>query len=728
MLGIKDVCEVWTDLSSKELDDHLAPEMGDVLIEEGPKIYSDPVEFFKRTYFSDSILDVMEMVRDVLSGSGEGGARVFTIYSLFGGGKTHTLLCLLHAFRRPEALRNKEVLRGYDVTKRNRIVSISKSLEEVKEEIVVIPIHGKFEKLSGGRPSRPIREKDVEIRTVWGYLAHYLGKYDLVREDDENLTVPGIDKLREVLKEKNVLILIDEIVELAHTLKNSENESDRRYSENIPRFIDRLSSSLGEKSAMVITLPTEIRGEEIEEVEVWYSRETIEAFWRALRRDCVSIPPLRTEEVRDLVEVLRRRLFKKIDQEKMEEAIGEINARYDAYRDVFGSREIEKIRESYPFHPEFISILREIIERGELQKTRHFLMLSRIVLRKIWDSDENPSMIMPWHLSLENRELRRYLFKEPFTPYSQVSERVMEASRKLDPPFLYEVVLSSIFLKTYVYDSPKANPQFPTKSEVAYLCYDPNSFMMKDLNPTKIIDALDVASLSENVFYLNTDGERYWFWRDPGIKDYVMKQGERLYRENRYSVLEKFEEYVKTFSRGEFPRRGRRGRRRRKTERPEIFVLSDRLLEVIDSLERVVEDSPEYKTIFLLSPISVEANGYTYSIPRENPRYRELKEFMYRINGKSRNYRNTIVVCFPSNEQRLEECLRLTSLVMACEEIGEKLEEIVGIKDKDILSIQKKTLENMRNKFVDKLLDCCFKTFDRVAFPVRKITRTKSGC
>ncbi|HDI10255.1 MAG TPA: DUF499 domain-containing protein, partial [Euryarchaeota archaeon] len=449
MLGIKDVCEVWTDLSSKELDDHLAPEMGDVLTEEGPKIYSDPVEFFKRTYFSDSILDVMEMVRDVLSGSGEGGARVFTIYSLFGGGKTHTLLCLLHAFRRPEALRNKEVLRGYDVTKRNRIVSISKSLEEVKEEIVVIPIHGKFEKLSGGRPSRPIREKDVEIRTVWGYLAHYLGKYDLVREDDENLTVPGIDKLREVLKEKNVLILIDEIVELAHTLKNSENESDRRYSENIPRFIDRLSSSLGEKSAMVITLPTEIRGEEIEEVEVWYSRETIEAFWRALRRDCVSIPPLRTEEVRDLVEVLRRRLFKKIDQEKMEEAIGEINAEYDAYRAVFGSREIEKIRESYPFHPEFISILREIIERGELQKTRHFLMLSRIVLRKIWDSDENPSMIMPWHLSLENRELRRYLFKEPFTPYSQVSERVMEASRKLDPPFLYEVVLSSIFLKTY---------------------------------------------------------------------------------------------------------------------------------------------------------------------------------------------------------------------------------------------------------------------------------------
>ncbi|MEM5815450.1 MAG: hypothetical protein QXL14_00170 [Candidatus Aenigmatarchaeota archaeon] len=94
MTGIKEICEPWEDVFNASLDEHLAPELGDLLSEE-ESIYADAYQFFSRTYITDSIMESLENIVAILKG--EGGNNTFTIYSLFGGGKTHTLFAIYHA-------------------------------------------------------------------------------------------------------------------------------------------------------------------------------------------------------------------------------------------------------------------------------------------------------------------------------------------------------------------------------------------------------------------------------------------------------------------------------------------------------------------------------------------------------------------------------------------------------------------------------------------------------
>ncbi|MEM5815448.1 MAG: DUF499 domain-containing protein [Candidatus Aenigmatarchaeota archaeon] len=66
------------------------------------------------------------------------------------------------------------------------------------------------------------RSYKLQDITVWGYLAHSLGRYDYIRNDDEKLTVPDISTLRKVLGNKPTIILIDEIVDYAYGLRGSK--------------------------------------------------------------------------------------------------------------------------------------------------------------------------------------------------------------------------------------------------------------------------------------------------------------------------------------------------------------------------------------------------------------------------------------------------------------------------------------------------------------------------
>jgi len=100
-MGIKKICKPWEDVFDPSLDEHLAPELENLLSEK-KDIYAEPYEFFKRTYLTGSILESLENILGVLTGSG--GNNTFIIYSLFGGGKTHTLFSIYHALKSPQIL------------------------------------------------------------------------------------------------------------------------------------------------------------------------------------------------------------------------------------------------------------------------------------------------------------------------------------------------------------------------------------------------------------------------------------------------------------------------------------------------------------------------------------------------------------------------------------------------------------------------------------------------
>ncbi len=49
-MGVKE-CELWADVFDEKLDDCLAPELFEVVSGEAHAMYTDPYEFFVRTYF-----------------------------------------------------------------------------------------------------------------------------------------------------------------------------------------------------------------------------------------------------------------------------------------------------------------------------------------------------------------------------------------------------------------------------------------------------------------------------------------------------------------------------------------------------------------------------------------------------------------------------------------------------------------------------------------------------
>ena len=63
--------------------------------EEADADYADPVEFFKRTYLTEGLRDLIGRAVRRLSGD-DNASPVINLQTNFGGGKTHSMLSLWH--------------------------------------------------------------------------------------------------------------------------------------------------------------------------------------------------------------------------------------------------------------------------------------------------------------------------------------------------------------------------------------------------------------------------------------------------------------------------------------------------------------------------------------------------------------------------------------------------------------------------------------------------------
>ena len=73
-----------------------AADLWQVHLGQGTDEYRDPVEFFRRTYLTESLKGLL--VGGVRRISGTGGDPVVQLQTNFGGGKTHSMLALYHLF------------------------------------------------------------------------------------------------------------------------------------------------------------------------------------------------------------------------------------------------------------------------------------------------------------------------------------------------------------------------------------------------------------------------------------------------------------------------------------------------------------------------------------------------------------------------------------------------------------------------------------------------------
>ena len=189
-----------------------AADLWQVHLGEGSPEYLDPSEFFRRTYLTDSLKQLLGGAVQRLAGMG--GDPVVQLQTNFGGGKTHSMLALYHLFSGTTV----SELSGMDAIMQETEVAALPSVNRVV--------------LVGNRisPGNPVSKTDgTEVRTLWGEIAWQLGQavggeaearraYERIRADDERATNPG-DALRELLNEYGPsLILIDEWVAYARQL------------------------------------------------------------------------------------------------------------------------------------------------------------------------------------------------------------------------------------------------------------------------------------------------------------------------------------------------------------------------------------------------------------------------------------------------------------------------------------------------------------------------------
>ena len=73
-----------------------AADLWQVHLGEGTDEYRDPVEFFRRTYLTESLQGLL--VGAIRRLAGKGGDPVVQLQTNFGGGKTHSMLALYHLF------------------------------------------------------------------------------------------------------------------------------------------------------------------------------------------------------------------------------------------------------------------------------------------------------------------------------------------------------------------------------------------------------------------------------------------------------------------------------------------------------------------------------------------------------------------------------------------------------------------------------------------------------
>ena len=275
-----------------------AIDLAQVIEGEAVPEYRDPDLFFRRTFLTRGLRSTVRGVLRRLAGEDDGTA-ITQMATVFGGGKTHTLLTLYHM-----------VVHGNGVT---YLEPVSQLLAEAELDAVPAARFAAIDCAHIG-PEQPRRTREgLMLRTLWGELAYRLGGhdrgaefYEIVRASDEARIAPGSETLERLFAAAGPsLLLIDET--LSYITKASGVAVGRGYlSDQAQEFLLELTRAVNatDDIALVLTM-TSSEQEQLGDEAMRAARE-IDKTIRILRRTRQVEVSAEREE---LYEILRRRLF-----------------------------------------------------------------------------------------------------------------------------------------------------------------------------------------------------------------------------------------------------------------------------------------------------------------------------------------------------------------------------------------------------------------------------------
>ena len=509
-----------------------AADLWQVHIGEGSDEYRKPAEFFRRTYLTQSLKQLL--VGAVQRLSGQQGDPVVQLQTNFGGGKTHSMLALYHLFG---GAAPGELL-GIDAILTDAGVS---KLPTVKRVVLV------GNKISPGNPST--KPDGTVVRTLWGELAWQLGgkkAFARVKADDEKATSPG-DVLRELFNEYGpCLVLVDEWVAYARQLHDQGDLPAGSFETHFT-FAQALTESakLAGNCLLVISLPaSDTTGSPhapVNDVEVGgeRGRAALDRLRNAVGRVEASWRPASAEEG---FEIVRRRLFEPIVEQPQFVARDTVSrAFYDLYRTQHQEfppechdQEYEKrMKAAYPIHPEvFDRLYNDWSTLVKFQRTRGVLRLMAAVIHSLWEKGDRNPLILPANIPIDDPrvqfELTRYL-SDNWVP---VIEKDVDGPSALplrldgEVPNLGKFAACRRVARTiYMGSAPTAGAanRGIEDRQIKLGCVMPGE------SPAIFGDAL--RRLSAAATYLYQDAARYWYSTQPTVTKIAEDRAEQLKRD-----------------------------------------------------------------------------------------------------------------------------------------------------------------------------------------------------
>lgn len=452
-------------LNNKLSMEVFAANLWEVFKKRAPEEYQDAEVFFKKTYETQGLKNIINITQKRLRG--EGGDPVIQLQTPFGGGKTHTLIALYHKAKEMGA---------------KPVVIAGQSL-------------------------------DANEITIWEEMEGQLtGKVEKL----EGRTAPGMEKIRSLLDDNQpVIILIDELLEYA-VKAAGVTVGDSFLSDQLMAFMQELSEAVStiEKAILIVTLPSSTTEHYGESAEKLFSQLN-----KVIGRMERIYTPVQDEEI---YPVIRKRLFSKINEKEANNIVNELIDYIENENlipeNIEKSDYKKKFLKSYPFQPEVIDVL--YMRWGsfpEFQRTRGVLRLLSLVVNALKDS-KNP-IIRLSDFDLSNADIKTELIKFTGPEFDSIIASditSLESGAKLVDksignaylPYSFGTKIStSIFLYSFSGAQEKKGISI---SEIKLSCIEPDT-------ASAIIDSA-INLLNEKLFYIhNTDG-RYFFLNQPNLQ------------------------------------------------------------------------------------------------------------------------------------------------------------------------------------------------------------------
>ncbi len=490
-----------------------AADLWQVHIGEGSDEYRKPAEFFRRTYLTESLQDLLTGGMRRLSG--EGGDPVIQLQTNFGGGKTHSMLALYHLF---SGAKPADLL-GIDA------LMADAGVEKLPPKVTRVVLVGN--KISPGNPS--VKADGTTVRTLWGELAWQLGgkvAFEKVRADDERGTSPG-DVLRELMNAYGpCLILVDEWVAYARQLHEDADLPGGSFETHFT-FAQALTESakLARQCLLVISLPASDTGSsphaqaEDEEVGGARGRAALARLRNVIGRVESSWAPASTEEG---FEIVRRRLFEPMLEKAQFTARDNVAREFaDLYRkqhqefppECRDSDYETRLRAAYPIHPEvFDRLYADWSTLVKFQRTRGVLRLMAAVIHSLWERGDANPLIMPCNIPIDDLRVRDELTRYLSDQWKPIIEKDVDGPNALplridgEAPNLGKYSATRRVARTiYLGSAPTAGAANRGIEDRRIKL----GSVMPGESPAVFGDAL--RRLGSNATYLFQDGVRYWY-------------------------------------------------------------------------------------------------------------------------------------------------------------------------------------------------------------------------